>query len=123
MLEPCVAMKHRRGKLRSKLALLAASLLLSLLVGEGCFRWRLSRNSDEIPKDDGEWRARYRRMNETLYMRSDVPGLVYEPRPNSSIRRSLAAPTHEMCGRASFQGSSAESVGALQLREISKCLI
>lgn len=60
------------------------SLLLALAVGEGVFRWHLSRGRSQ-PHDDSEWRMRYRRMNETLYRRSEVQGLVYEPRPGSSI--------------------------------------
>lgn len=75
--------RWRRGLGRG--ALLITSLALSLIIGEGAFRWVLSRGDVEAPADDPEWRARYRRMNETLYVRSDVLGLVYEPRRGSSV--------------------------------------
>lgn len=34
---------------------------------------------------DDAWYQRYRHMNETIYMRSEIEGLVYEPRPESVV--------------------------------------
>lgn len=88
--------RWRRGLGRG--ALLIASLALSVVVGEGVFRWVLSRGEMEAPMDDVEWRARYRRMNETLYVRSEVPGLVYEPRPGSSVEMEYGQASFNLAG-------------------------
>lgn len=65
-------------------ALVLASVLFALFAAEGVYRLRTA--TDELPDgDDGGWRERYRRMNETIYRRSDDPELVYEPTPSSSV--------------------------------------
>jgi lysophospholipase L1-like esterase len=86
-------------KALARAGLLAASLALSLAAGEALFRLALAaERAREAPRDDGAWRARYRRMNETLYMRSDVPGLVYEPRPGSSIEMEYGVASFNAAG-------------------------
>ncbi|HJL02553.1 MAG TPA: GDSL-type esterase/lipase family protein [Polyangiaceae bacterium LLY-WYZ-15_(1-7)] len=71
--------------LGKKLALAAVSLLVSLGIAEGVYRW--SQQKDESTPDGGDdgWRQRYRRLNETLYMRSEDPALIYEPRPGAEV--------------------------------------
>lgn len=65
-------------------ALIGVSLALALAAAEGVYRASLA--ADDAPDGgDDEWRQRYRRMNETLYRRSDDPELVYEPVPSSSV--------------------------------------
>ena len=67
-----------------RLALTCAGALLALGASELAYRARTAR--DETPDgDDGGWRDRYRRMNETIYRASPVEGLVYEPVPSASV--------------------------------------
>jgi lysophospholipase L1-like esterase len=74
----------RGAALAGRVALLCASTLVALLAGEGVYRLRTA--TDELPDgDDGGWRDRYRRMNETIYRRSADPELVYEPVPSSAV--------------------------------------
>ena len=89
--------RSRRRSLVARAALLSASVLVAVLIGEGAFRAYLAAGAVEAPRDDSEWRARYRHMNETLYKRSDVPGLVYEPRPGAAVEMEY--------GLASFNGA------------------
>ncbi len=71
------------GRTAARIALSLASIAIALAASEAIFRARLA--ADESPDGgDDEWRARYRRMNETIYRRSDAPELVYEPVPSSS---------------------------------------
>lgn len=67
----------------ARVALLVASTALALAAAEGIYRGVIA----EPPggAGDEDWYARYRRMNETIYMRSEIEGLVYEPRPSSAV--------------------------------------
>jgi lysophospholipase L1-like esterase len=91
-------MTGRARTAAARAALLVASLALSLGVGEALFRVVLAVGDGSAPRDDPEWRARYRRMNETLYKRSDMPGLVYEPRPGSSIEMEYGTASFNAAG-------------------------
>lgn len=66
-----------------RVALAVVSTLVSLGVAEGVFRWHRSRRP--APADDAAWRDRVRRMNRTIYRRSDDPGLVNEPAPGQHV--------------------------------------
>jgi len=68
----------------AKIGLVLLSAAVSLGLAEGGYRWSQFRPPEE-PKDDTEWRDRYRTMNETIYQRSQLPGLVYEPRRGSTV--------------------------------------
>ncbi len=68
----------------ARLLLSLVSVLVALAAAEAIFRARLA--TDDAPDGgDDDWRARYRRMNETIYRRSDDPILIYEPVPSSSV--------------------------------------
>lgn len=73
-----------RAKLAGRVALVLGSLVLSIAAAEGLYRARLAAEAAPDGGDD-DWYVRYRRMNETLYRRSDDPELVYEPVPSSSV--------------------------------------
>lgn len=68
-------------KALGRAALAIAGVLLAIAMAEAFFRLQ----PRAAYEDDGEWRERYRRMNETIYRRSDDPVLVYEPVPGSSV--------------------------------------
>lgn len=70
-------------KARGRLLLTLVSIAIAILSAEALFRVRLA--AEDAPGSDDDWRARYRRMNETIYRRSDDPELVYEPTPSSSV--------------------------------------
>jgi hypothetical protein len=67
-----------------RIALLAASSIVSLLLAEVAFRVIVRRQQHDDRTDDA-WRRALRRMNRTIYRRSDDPTLVYEPAPGASI--------------------------------------
>lgn len=67
----------------ARAALVLFSLGLSLVAGEFALRW-IEDTADD-PGSDDDWYVRYRRMNETIYQRSDDPVLVYEPVPGASV--------------------------------------
>ncbi len=71
------------NKARGRALLLLVSIAIAILSAEALFRVRLA--MDDAPGSDDDWRARYRRMNETIYRRSEDPELVYEPVPSSSV--------------------------------------
>lgn len=73
-----------RGSMGVRLGLVAASTGLSLLVGEAAYR-AYARRNEHTSDGDRPWRQRISRMNATIYRRSDDPGLIYEPRPGSSV--------------------------------------
>lgn len=77
-------MTSRGRRIAGRAALLLGSTALALLVAEGAYRWSLGGPAEQPRGDDG-WRARYKRMNETIYRRSADPELVYEPRPKSVV--------------------------------------
>lgn len=84
-------------KSAGRVLLALVSIVIALAAAEAIFRMRLA--ADDAPDGgDDEWRMRYRRMNETLYRRSDDPELVYEPVPSSSIEMEY--------GIASFNAAS-----------------
>lgn len=68
-----------------KLAVALLSFSISLAVAEGIYRWWMAPDESTPDGTDHEWRRRYNRLNETLYMRSDVDALIYEPRPNTEV--------------------------------------
>ncbi len=70
-------------KARGRLLLTLVSIAIAILSAEALFRVRLA--VEDAPGSDDDWRARYRRMNETIYRRSEDPELVYEPVPSSSV--------------------------------------
>ncbi|HEX4514262.1 MAG TPA: GDSL-type esterase/lipase family protein [Polyangiaceae bacterium] len=65
-----------------KLALMCGATVLSLAFAECAFRVHLAR--EEKGSDDA-WRDNLRKMNATIYARSDDATLIYEPEPNSSV--------------------------------------
>ena len=76
---------RRRSPLRwlaPRLLAAGLSLVISLVAAEVVFRAWTARQRDEAQTDD-DWRVRVTEMNRTLYRRSDVPGLVYEPTPGA----------------------------------------
>jgi lysophospholipase L1-like esterase len=68
-------------KVSGRAALVIGAVLIALAIGETFFRMQPA----AAYEDDGEWRERYRHMNETIYRRSDDPALVYEPVPGASV--------------------------------------
>lgn len=70
-----------RGK--GRVALVLVSIALALVGAEALFRVRIA--MQDAPGSDDGWRERYRRMNETIYRRSEDPALVYEPVPSSAV--------------------------------------
>lgn len=68
----------------SRAALSFGVLVVALLGAEGIFRAKLALE-DHPNGDDGGWRERYIRMNETIYRRSEHPVLVYEPVRGASV--------------------------------------
>lgn len=71
-------------KTGARVLLSVASVALALGAAEALFRIRTAADDAPDGGDDG-WRERYRRMNETLYRRSDDPELIYEPVPGASV--------------------------------------
>ncbi|CAN5582015.1 hypothetical protein BH09MYX1_BH09MYX1_48210 [soil metagenome] len=65
-----------------KLALTFGATLISLSLAECAFRANQSR---EAKSYDDAWHDQMRKMNGTLYRRSDDATLVYEPVPNASV--------------------------------------
>lgn len=92
-----------RHTVMGRAALVLASIALAIGGAELAYRARLAAEDAPDGGDDG-WRERYRRMNETIYRRSDDPELVYEPTPGSAIEMEY--------GRAAFN-----SVGLREDRE------
>jgi lysophospholipase L1-like esterase len=83
-------------RIAGRAALALVSLGIALAAAEGAYRARLA--ADDAPDGgDDDWRQRYRRMNETLYRRSDDPELVYEPVPGSAVEMEY--------GRAAFNSA------------------
>lgn len=72
-----------RAPLSARVALVIFSAGIALLAAEGLFR--LVTDNESGGGGDDEWYRRQRHMNETIYMRSSIEGLVYEPRPSSSV--------------------------------------
>jgi hypothetical protein len=71
-------------KIAGRALLVIGSIAVAVVAAEILFRVRLA--ADDAPDgDDGGWRERYTRMNETLYRRSDDPELVYEPVPRGLV--------------------------------------
>ncbi|MGE0791288.1 MAG: SGNH/GDSL hydrolase family protein [Sandaracinaceae bacterium] len=68
----------------SRAALVIVSTGVALGIAEVGYRATRPDAPGDGGGDDG-WTQRYRRMNETIYMRSTIDGLVYEPRPSSTI--------------------------------------
>lgn len=68
-----------------KLALALVSFVISLGLAELGYRWWTAPDPDAPDGTDHEWRRRYNRLNETLYMRSEIDALIYEPRPDSEV--------------------------------------
>lgn len=66
-----------------RVGLVLGSLVAALLVGEGVLRAQLA--LEDAPGSDDDWYERYRRMNTTIYQRSDDPELVYEPVAGASV--------------------------------------
>jgi lysophospholipase L1-like esterase len=83
-----------KKKLAGRALLVFASVAIAIGIGEIAVRAA----HGEEPGGDDSWYVRYRRMNETLYRRSDDPELVYEPRPSSAVEMEY--------GRAAFNGAS-----------------
>lgn len=67
-----------------RVALSLVTLGLGLAAAEGSYRW-VKASEDAPDGGDDDWRRRYNRMNETIYRRSEVPGLIYEPAPGACV--------------------------------------
>ena len=75
-------------RVAGRVGLVGVSLGVALFGGELAYRAHLAAEAAPGGGDDAEyqaWRQRYIRMNETLYRRSDDPGLVYEPVPGAAV--------------------------------------
>ncbi len=68
----------------ARVGLLLAALVVALGFGELAFRI-INARKNAPSGDDDAWRARYRRMNDTLYRRSANAELIYEPVAGSSV--------------------------------------
>lgn len=80
-----------------RVALVLASMALAIGGAELAYRARLA--SAEAPDGgDDDWRRRYRHMNDTIYRRSDDPGLVYEPVPASSVEMEYGSAAFNAAG-------------------------
>lgn len=76
-------MSPRARTALGRLALVVVSSSLALLAAEGIYRAFFYAPPGGGGDDD--WTRRYRHMNETIYARSALEGLVYEPRPSSAV--------------------------------------
>ncbi len=94
-----------------KAALFFVTMLLAFFAAEFVYRWSLA-DVQEQPIDDGDWRARYRHMNETLYKRSDDATLVYQPRPNSRVEMEYGPAAFNSAGMRDGREYSREREGA-----------
>ncbi|MCA9604292.1 MAG: SGNH/GDSL hydrolase family protein [Myxococcales bacterium] len=72
-----------RTRVAARIALVVVSTALALVLAEGVYR-AFFYAPPGGGGDDG-WYQRYRHMNETIYMRSPLEGLIYEPRPSSRV--------------------------------------
>jgi lysophospholipase L1-like esterase len=73
-----------RKRVWGRIALVIGTLVIALPLAEVAYR--TSQAKDDAPDGgDEEWRRRYRRLNETIYQRSDDAELIYEPRPSSRV--------------------------------------
>jgi lysophospholipase L1-like esterase len=76
---------HRKPSVAlARLSLLLGSTAVAWLAAEGVYR-RVRAREARHATDDGAWRERVRRMNRTIYRRSDDPALVYEPAPGRGV--------------------------------------
>lgn len=91
-------MPARRRRNLARAALVIFSSVVALLGAEGVLRV-VSASGDT--SGDDEWVRRYRHMNETIYMRSPIEGLVYEPRPSSSVEMEYGVAGFDADGRRS----------------------
>ncbi len=73
-----------KGPVVGRVLLVLASLSIALAGAEGVYRLRMSEDGAPDPGDD-DWYVRYRRLNDTLYRRSDDAELIYEPVPSSEL--------------------------------------
>ncbi len=71
-----------------KLVLMCTATALSLALAECAFRIHLAH---EAKGSDDAWRNDMRKMNATIYARSDDATLIYEPAPNSSVPMAYGA--------------------------------
>jgi lysophospholipase L1-like esterase len=65
-----------------KVALMCGATIVSLALAECAFRVHLER---EAKGSDDSWRNDLRKMNGTIYRRSDDATLIYEPVPNATV--------------------------------------
>lgn len=70
-------------RLLKRATLVLVSFVVTFAGAEGIYR--VVTASGDGGGGDDDWYQRYRTMNETIYMRSSVEGLVYEPRPSSAV--------------------------------------
>lgn len=97
MTEPSTPKPSRALAIGGRVALVCVSSLFALGAAELVYRARTA--TDDTPDgDDGGWRDRYRHMNETIYRRSAIEGLVYEPTPSSSVEMEYGAAAFNSAG-------------------------
>ena len=70
---------------RIKLAFGAFGMFAAFALGECGLRGYERFEHSHRGADDDAWRDRVRRMNRTIYRRSDDPRLIYEPNPSTSV--------------------------------------
>jgi len=92
-------MPSERRNLWARAGLVLISTLTALAGAEGVYR--LSTDPPPGEGGDDDWYQRYRHMNESIYMRSPVEGLVYEPRPSSSVEMEYGVAGFDAEGRRS----------------------
>ncbi len=83
-------------KTAARLLLSLASIAIALGAAEALFRMKSA--AEDAPGDDGGWYERYRRMNETLYRRSEDPELIYEPVPGASVEMEYGVAAFDAAG-------------------------
>lgn len=72
---------------------------------------------------DDEWTNRYRHMNETIYQRSSVPGLIYEPRPESRVEMEYGIAGFGPQGRRWDGRASEETVDRTEIAMVGDSLV
>ncbi len=97
-----------------------ASACLALAGAEGVYRIA---SSDDSGGGDDDWSRRYRHMNENIYMRSPIAGLVYEPRPSSAVQMEYGVAGFDAEGRRSDGSARAELGGRVDVAMLGDSLV
>lgn len=104
-----------------RVGLVIGSLVLALLVGEGFLRAQLA--LEDAPGSDDDWYVRYRRMNTTIYQRSDDPALIYEPVPGASVEMEYGPAAFNAAGMRDDHEPSTEPDGRTRVALLGDSLV